>query len=272
MIWYTILCCLLAQLFILYYQMLIDTLQTLWLNENQSKVWFSTRQYGPSPASSLGGICGLERSHTYKILQQLIEMMLVSSTIRGKTTYYYVSDKSVLHSFHQRKIAELEQQKTSIALIETELEQLSPQSNNLIPPIRLWTWNNGVSQGLDDIVAYCLQQWLQEITILWSHTFESWETSTQLLGERRNNFFTQIKQHNIFVEWYETTGTLFLEKILVNMSMSDVKQFPTGYRAIQVILAGEHLYYLLYRREPIMLKISSEEIVNLMRILLENKK
>ena len=44
---------------------------------------------------------------------------------------------------------------------------------------------------------------------------------------------------------------------------------PTGSHALQMIIVGIHIYYIIYRREPIMLKITSPEMAELMRVLLK---
>lgn len=119
----------------------LNTLTSLGFNENQAKIRLAVRQYRLSPASQIGALTGMERTHAYKILMQLEERNLIASSLRGKTSYFYVPDKSVLRSLLERQYKELNTKEENLSTLEQELDTLINPEQSLIPPIRQRTGN-----------------------------------------------------------------------------------------------------------------------------------
>jgi sugar-specific transcriptional regulator TrmB len=125
------------------------------MNENQAKIRLAVWQYRLSPASQIGALTGMERTHAYKILLQLQEKNLIASSLRGKTSYFYVPDKSVLRSLIDQKYQDLKLNEKNLDTLETELDTLINPEQSLVPPIRQWTGNRGVEEGLQDTIKEC---------------------------------------------------------------------------------------------------------------------
>lgn len=246
----------------------LNTLTSLGLNENQAKVRLTVRQYRLSPASQIGALTGMERTHAYKILTQLEEKNLIASSLRGKTSYFYVTDKSVLRSLINRQYKELKTNEENLTTLETELDTLINPEHSLAPPIRQRTGNQGIQEWLNDSIKTATLSHTKQITFFWSKTFESIATSTEHIGQRRSSFFSDLEKNNIHLEWYEGTGILLLEHIISGLQPKEIQSLPTGDHSLQAMIVGPHLYYIFYRREPVMLKITSPEIAELMRVLL----
>lgn len=247
---------------------MLSTLTSLGLNENQAKVWLAVRQYRLSPASQIGALTGMERTHAYKILTQLEEKNLIASSLRGKTSYFYIPDKSVLRSLLDRQYKELKTNEENLTNLETELDTLINPEHSLIPPIRQRTGDQGVQEWLNDTIKTATTSNIKQITFFWSKTFESIATSTEHIWQRRSSFFSNLEKNGIHLEWYEGTGILLLEQIISGLHIQEIKFLPTGYHALQVIIVWIHIYYIFYRREPVMIKITSPEMTELMRVLL----
>jgi len=246
----------------------LNTLTSLGLNENQAKIRLAVRQYRLSPASQIGALTGMERTHAYKILTQLEEKNLIASSLRGKTSYFYIPDKSVLRSLLDRQYKEFKTNEENLTTLETELDTLINPEHSLIPPIRQRTGNQGIQEWLNDSIKTATLSHIKQITFFGSKTFESIATSTEYIGQRRPSFFSDLEKNHIHLEWYEGTGILLLEHIVSGLQQEEIQSLPTGDHALQVMIIGPHLYYIFYRREPVMLKITSPEMAELMRVLL----
>jgi hypothetical protein len=247
---------------------MLSTLTSLGLNENQAKVRLAVRQYRLSPASQIGALTGMERTHAYKILTQLEEKNLIGSSLRGKTSYFYVPDKSVLRSLIDDQRKTLKTKEDNLEQLENELDTLINPEHSLAPPIRQWTGNQWVEAGFNDCLKVCYLSGIKQISFFWSKTLESLATSTESLGQKWKLFFHNLKVNNIHLEWFEGTGILLLEQVLSGISNDEIQSLPTGSNALQVIIIWPHLYHIFYRREPVMLKITSPEMAELMRVLL----
>lgn len=121
-----------------------DKLISLGLNDNQATVRLAVWQYGLSPASRIGKVTDIERTHAYKILQQLVDQQLIHTSMRGKTTYFYIQDKHVLHTLIDQHKKEITQKENNLKDLSHELDTLVDPSLSLTPPIRQRTGKNGV--------------------------------------------------------------------------------------------------------------------------------
>jgi hypothetical protein len=193
---------------------------------------------------------------------------LVEISMRGKTRYFYVPDKSVLQWLIHRQQTKLQTNKKALSTLENQLDSLVDPAHSLVPPIQQWTGVDGVNQWLHDCINICQGNNISQISIFGSKTLESIATSTHTLWEKRSDFFDELTTHHIHIQWYEGTGILLLEHISQWLSSYDIQTLPTWSHALQVIIAGSHIYYLFARREPVMIKISSPEMAELLRVLL----
>lgn len=250
---------------------MIETLLSLWLNENQAKIRLAVRQYRLSPASQIGTLTGMERTHAYKLLLQLQEKNLIASSLRGNTSYFYVPDKSVLRSLIEQQYRTIQKHEEQLDDLEQQLDVLIDTKHELTPPLRQWTGNAGVESWLHDIITTSIQLGIRQIVFFGSKTLESLATSEEYVGDKRKNFFKELEANHIYLDGYEGTGLLLLEHIIGDIEQSDIKKLPTGSHALQMIIVWPHLYYIFYRREPVMLKITSPEMTELMRALLQKK-
>ncbi|USN57485.1 MAG: hypothetical protein H6766_03460 [Candidatus Peribacteria bacterium] len=173
---------------------------SLGLNDNQATVWLAVWQYGLSPASQIGTVTGMERTHAYKILQQLVTMQLVHTSLRGKTTYFYIPDKDVLHTLldHQKEL--LKNQESDLHDLSDQLDTLIDPELSLAPPIRQRTGTEGVRSGLQDIIATATRESIRQITFFGSKTLESIATSSQSMGQKWSEFFDALDQHQITIQ------------------------------------------------------------------------
>jgi len=100
----------------------MEVLKEIGLNEDESKVYVALLKEGSSLASNISKSTKINRSHTYKILDELIEKGFVSYAIKNNTRYY--------NPISPEKILDLIREK------EFKLKEELPKLINLFNPIK----------------------------------------------------------------------------------------------------------------------------------------
>jgi len=122
----------------------------LGLNPEQAEVYKTLLEKQKMTASTIAHKTSIKRAHTYKTLEELIDMGLVTKTDKpGRITTYAAE--------HPRKLEELVEQKqhdyeTAQAMLEQELPDLSSQYNLVAgkPNVRFFEGEDGIQKTLDD--------------------------------------------------------------------------------------------------------------------------
>lgn len=248
---------------------MIDQLIELWLNSRQAQCWLYIRQNGSCAASTVASSCNLERTNCYKILCSLEELGLLSRTSKHSTTHFYIPDKSVLDTLILKQEQAIIYQKSQLWTIKSQLDILINPDTHDTPPIQLRSGRSWLRQWLWDIIQQTLELGLSQILFFWSNTIDSIATTVHPFGQQASEFMQQLDVHHLQVEHYSGNGVLLLQHIAKTYDLDEISKLPTGQHAIQVAITGEHLYIILYRREPSIVKISSAELTELIRLLFE---
>jgi hypothetical protein len=248
---------------------MVDQLIELWLNSRQAQCWLYIRQYGVCAASTVASSCNLERTNCYKILCSLEELGLLSRTSKHWSTHFYIPDKSVLDTLILKQEQALLYQKSQLWTIKSQLDALIDPQTHDTPPIQIRSGRSGFQQWLEDIIHQTVELGMSQILFFWSNTIDSIATTIHPFGQQAKQFISWLQQQHIQVEHYTGNGVLLLQHIAKTTQLDELSKLPTGQHAIQVAITGEHLYIILYRREPSIVKISSAELTELMRLLFE---
>lgn len=99
-----------------------QTLQDFGLNPNETQVYLTLLQLGPSSASQISAKSQIHRINIYDILSRLQEKSLVGHIIKGKTKYYQTTSPETILQIEEtrkQKIKEIIPQLKQLQRIET---------------------------------------------------------------------------------------------------------------------------------------------------------
>jgi len=99
----------------------IDALERVGLTKNDRKVYLALIELGISTVSDLTKKTSLHRSYVYDILDKLIDMGLVSFTIKNKKKYFNVENPDRILQILKNKEQEIKESKIEINKILPEL-------------------------------------------------------------------------------------------------------------------------------------------------------
>ncbi|MFA5322271.1 MAG: helix-turn-helix domain-containing protein [Smithella sp.] len=122
-----------------------EQLQKLGFSQNKAKTYLACLELGSAPASTIAQKAGLERTTTYKLLEELASEELIDEDVATKVkTYVARSPKELLQHLQEK-------QKTADSLIPILLEQVHKATRP--PRIRFYSGLRGVKQVFEDALT-----------------------------------------------------------------------------------------------------------------------
>jgi len=120
------------------------------LNEHESKVYMATLELGETTIARIAQKSGIQRTTTYRSIESLKEMGLVSTIKKNKKTFFYAEDPRAL----ERK---MDERKLAVSKIIPELLSIT----NLIdkkPIVRYFEGREGLEEVFKDVLNYPNQE------------------------------------------------------------------------------------------------------------------
>lgn len=104
-----------------------DKLKNIGLSKAEAKLYLSMIKLGSSTAGAITKETGLRKSTVYESLSRLLEKGLVSYVIKNNIKFFEAADPDMLVDFIDEKKRELEESKSEIKKIVTDLKSLRSQ-------------------------------------------------------------------------------------------------------------------------------------------------
>ena len=102
-----------------------------------------------------------------------------------------------------------------------------------------------------------------------TNTFETQMLSNQTLANYSQDFIHKVQDKKISVQSYIADGSLTMEHISYLEQFAHIGQLPAGNNAINIFIVGKIFYLIIYKDQPIGLKIESPELAWAIHFLLE---
>lgn len=241
----------------------------MWLTGKQADIFLALYRFGLKPASSIAKIIWSERTNTYKIIQTMIRNGFLSEISKKWIKYFFVSDKDILrHKLNQHKEDIVNKEKI-LPFIESEFAKWNQDRISALPTVSFFEWTDGVRQLFDDMYTYIIDHQYLEIKFFASNTLALQSTSTQSLHQYAQNFFDQLQKKSISIQWYLGNGIMLLDSIVKSYNTQELKDLPAGNSSINIFVAGETIYLIIFKQISFGLKIESEEFADVMQFLLK---
>lgn len=183
----------------------MEILREIGLSEEESKVYLALLKEGSSLASTISDLTKINRSHSYKILDELIKKGFVSYVLKENVRYY--------NPVSPEKILEIIKEK------ETKLKEELPRLNQLFnptknkPEVEILEGEEGIKTVLKDILK-TKEEWLAfgsgkspEVLSYYSDHFEKERVKNKIFmkaildksksGIERGNKLSKLKYTNV---------------------------------------------------------------------------
>lgn len=241
----------------------------LWYNDKESDIYVTLWKLWSKPASTIASVCGYERVYTYKVLQQFVADGIVAETISKGVKHFWIPSLDLLKQYvvrYQQKYLALGDQ---FSYIQTAFDDIASDHQSTPPKLQLFEQQFGVKQLFDDMLTEITQQGLITIKLFGINTFETQLLSHHTLASYAQWFMSEIKSRHIGLQSYVADGALTMEHIRYLEHIDALGELPAGNNAINIFVVGKVFYLLIYKNQPIWLKIASPELAWAMHFLLE---
>lgn len=242
---------------------------SLWYNTKESNIFVTVWKLWSKPASTIAQVCGHERVYTYKALQQFVADGIMAETMSKGIKHFWIPSLDLLKQSvlrHEQKYRILDEQ---FAYIQTAFDQISPQYQSPAPKLQLFEQEHGIKQLFDDIINHISTNQLITIKCFATNTFDTQMRSNQTIFHYADDFFTHLQRNKITIQSYLADWSLTMEYLRYLESYDIMQSLPAGNNAVNIFIVGTIFYLIIYKDNPIWLKIASPELAWAMHFLLE---
>lgn len=126
------------------------TLEKIWLNKNEIKIYLTSLSIGQSPASILGQRNNIVRSTAQYTCQSLVEKKLMNSIQKWNTFLYSPADPEKLLTLINREYDIVEKKFNETRWIMRDLKSIM-NPNAKLPKVKYFTWVEWVIDLINDV-------------------------------------------------------------------------------------------------------------------------
>lgn len=243
------------------------TLKSIGCSDTQIALFLLLWKFGAKPASTLAKLVGAERTHVYKMLQQMIGWGIIAQSQTRGVQSFYIPSPAIFDQYYAAQQSLIDQSKAALPAVYEELSQLESQSVGQKPLYRIREGHEGMKQMFEVMLQQLIQDSIAVIKIISMSTLETNATTPQSLQDYASNFFQYCKHHDISVQTMLATGVMIPEHIVSLSDIDELAQLPAGQSSLYVMVIGQATYFLVFKDIPLAFKWELVELADLFHFL-----
>jgi len=248
-------------------QKIRDYLSVLGIDNESQDIYLALCELGPQPASIIARKSSLERTKVYRLLGQLSDQWLISTSQKWWAKTFFVSDLDAIGEMvlqRQKDLSYLQESESEI----TQAIQSIAHTDLTIPSVKIFEWAQ-IEHVFRDMVTTIDAKWLKKIRFFASNSYEE-QTKWQALDQPVRDFFKTIKYKKIGIETYIGTGSLIMEHIERETDVDTLLWLRSSESSTHVFVVGTVVYIVIYRDKPIAIRLDSKHFSHVLHLLLDN--
>ncbi len=246
-----------------------DYFQSLGFSQKESEIYLALYQLWVQPASIIAKYVKLERTSVYKILLSFAEKNLVAVTDRNGVKHFFIPDISVIRQYVENESSRLETMKQEYATVAMEIESHRKNAAYNMPKITLYEGEDGMRNCYENIYTSLKASGYRSCQLFASNTLHSRSGKSHAIEQYADAFFDTMKEEGFLIEAILGNGIDLMETIGRVSGVDELRSLPAANESIQIFIAGTNTYIIIFREIPFAMKISSNELAQVFRFLLE---
>jgi len=244
-------------------------LKDSWRNTKESSIYLALYSMGSSPASSIARQAWFERVYTYKALQKMSEAGIIATTKKSGTLHFWIPDENLLLTYIQKKRQNRESLEWRYQEASKELQELRNTTQAQAPKIQLFEGKQQVSNLFTDIKNTILSQQLLALVVFGTHTFQEQITSYDTVSTFAQDLGSFLQENKVSITNYIAEWGLIMEEIRQYPGIERLWDLPAGDNAINIFVVWQVVYVVIYKWQPVWLKITSPEFARALHFVLK---
>lgn len=241
--------------------MLEQFLMMIGMSEIQSQIYCAVIRHGSSPASTIADQLWRERTSTYKLMKQMVELWYLTQSMRHGSAVFTHMSLDTLKRIRDAKLSQTMHLSEHYDVIVREYEQLDQSVGNS-PRISISQWVTGLSNTLDQMLQLITSKSLIRITCIASMTFDSLWTADDDVARMMASFRTQLNVHRVSVDGYYATGMLLMEQLRTHLW--SLESLPTSHDAVSLRVVSDCVFLIIMQSQPQIITIQSRIYADLL--------
>jgi Sugar-specific transcriptional regulator TrmB len=227
----------------------------------QIQIYCALIKLWSSPASTIADQLGRERTSTYKLMKQMVELGYLTQSMRHGAAVFTHIPLETLKCIRDHQVSQTMYVSDHYDIVAHEYEQMSVASAN-IPRITISQWINGLSHTFDLMEQLIIQYGLIRMTCIASLTFESLGSRNPDLDRLMSKFQSILSQHKVSVDGYYATGMSLMEQLRTHLW--PLEDLPTSNDAVSLWIIADHVIVIMMQSQPQIITIQSRLYADLL--------
>ena len=246
-----------------------DYFDRLWYTHKQADIYITLYRLGLKPASTIASVSWYERVWTYKVLQDFVDRGIVAESIKGGVKQFWIPDINLLKTMIQKKTEHRSTLGDQFEFVRSVFDSIDTNKWLVVPKIQRYEKRSWIESLYDDIYASVQSQWLISITFFATNTFESQLMSQETTGVRLQSLNKLLVSNHIHINSYIAQWSLIMEYVSFFETAENLSDLPAGHNAVNMFIVGKEVFLIIYKEQPIGLRLNSPEFARVIRFLLE---
>lgn len=238
-------------------------LKSIWCSDMQVILFETLRKYWAKPASTLAKLMGAERTHVYKMLQQMVWWWIIAQSDQQSVSSFFIPSPTVLDSYYAAQQALIEQSRLALPEAYAELEAMGTMATGQKPLYRMREWHEGMKQMIDIMIQQLEQDHLMMIRFFSLSTLETAATTPYTLKDYAYPLFQYCKSHIISVQTILGSGIMIPEQIIQSSTIEELENLPAWQSSMYVFVVWTSVYFLVFKQVPLAFKRDLPELADL---------
>lgn len=244
-------------------------LKSLGLKPKEITIYITLYSLGKNPASSIARACNFERVYTYKALQKFVSMWITAQTVSNNVKQFRIPSLGLLQKYIEKQTQQRQSLDQDFETIQQEFLTLETHRTTAPPRIQLYEWPAPLWNLFQDIQSTITSQSLLQIKLFATNTFSEQLGSREHIIKYSQWLFWFLEQHQTTLHSYIAEGELIMQHLKTHQSIDLLWELPAWDHAINLRIVGKQVYIIIYKDQPIGLKIESPELAWALHFLLE---
>lgn len=244
-------------------------LTSLWLKSKEITIYTTLYSLWKNPASSIARACNLERVYTYKALQKFVSMGITAQTQSKGVKQFWIPSLDLLQKYIEQQAQQRQSLNNEFETIQQEFLSLETHRTTAPPRIQLYEWNAPLGNLFQDIQTTISTNDLLQIKLFATNTFSEQLGSREHIIKHSKGLFWFLERTRTTLHSYVAEWELIMQHLRTHNSLEVLWELPAWDHAINLRVVGKQVYIIIYKDQPIGLKIESPELAWALHFLLE---
>lgn len=238
-------------------------LKSIWCSDLQIEIFINLWRWWAKPASTIAKLIGAERTHVYKMLQQMVQWWILAQSEQKGTTTFWIPSANIFDTYYDNQQSLIDQSRSQLSSAYAELEELWSNASTNKPIYRMREWHDALRDMFANMIQHISTSNFKMIKIFGLNTLENAATTTYKLADYAWWLFDYCKTNNIYIQTTLGSGIAIPEDIIYISDISWLMELSAWQSSLYIFVIWDLTYFAVFKDIPIGFKRELVELADL---------